>query len=126
VNRNKHVRELVEKWRAEVTNLRNLYFDERVSRIVARLADELNQALESDEAELLTLEQAAGESGYSAEHLGRMVRTGRVANGGRAHAPRIRRADLPLKTSRLRTDEASLNIGVDRTEIARSIVTQVV
>ena len=126
VNRNKHVRALVEKWRAESSNLRALYFDERLAPVVSRLADELTDALECDESELLTLEQAAHESGYSTEHLGRMVRTGKLSNAGRSHAPRIRRGDLPLKSSTLRADESSLNIGAGRTEIARSIVTQVV
>lgn len=125
MNRNKHVRALVDKWRAEVGNLSSLYFDERVSRIVSRLADELSEALESDNNELLTLEQAATESGYSSEHLGRMVRTGKLANAGRSRSPRIRRAELPFKTSRLRADESSLNIASGRAAIARSIVTQI-
>ena len=126
MNSSKHVAALVDKWRAESTDLRSLYFDERSSRIVARLADELTDAIDKDADELLTLDQASEESGYSAEHLGRLVRDSKIPNAGRPHAPRVRRRDLPLKTSSLRADKSSLNIATDRTEIARSIVTQAV
>jgi len=47
--------------------------------------------------ELLNLRTAARESGYSADHLGRLVHEGKIPNAGRPHAPRIRRADLPRK-----------------------------
>jgi hypothetical protein len=43
------------------------------------------------------MEEAARESGYSAEHLGRLIRTGRIPNAGRRSAPRVRRGDLPAK-----------------------------
>ncbi|MDE2782551.1 MAG: hypothetical protein OXK77_06320, partial [Gemmatimonadota bacterium] len=41
--------------------------------------------------------EAARESGYSADHLGRLVRDGRIPNAGRPGAPRIARTDLPRK-----------------------------
>lgn len=50
--------------------------------------------------ELLTLQEAARESGYSVDYLGEMLREGRIANAGRKHSPRIRRADLPKKPQR--------------------------
>lgn len=46
---------------------------------------------------LLNLTQAAGECGYSADSLGRMVRAGRIPNRGRPGAPRVRRSDLPRR-----------------------------
>jgi len=46
---------------------------------------------------LLALPEAAARSGYSMEHLGRLVRQGRIPNAGRKGAPRIRAADLPRK-----------------------------
>ncbi len=50
--------------------------------------------------ELLTVAQAAAESGYSHEHVARMVREGTIPNAGRRRAPRIRRTDLPRKPGR--------------------------
>lgn len=123
--RSAHVRGLIEKWRGEATTLRTRYLDERLAAVLSRLADELNDALEQDESEPLTLEQAAHESGYSAEHLGRMVRDHKVPNAGRHHAPRIRRRDLPLKATTLRDEPHSRDIASDRTAIARSIATQI-
>ena len=65
------------------------------------LADELDAALRGENDELLTLDQAASESNYHADSLGRLVREGKIPNAGSKHAPRIRRADLPHKPARV-------------------------
>lgn len=46
---------------------------------------------------VLSLPEAAARSGYTAEHLGRMVGEGRIWNAGRKGVPRIRAADVPRK-----------------------------
>ena len=51
--------------------------------------------LRSHNDEVLSLKEAAVISGYSADHLGRLVRQGRVQNVGRKNAPKLRRGDLP-------------------------------
>jgi hypothetical protein len=43
------------------------------------------------------LTEAARESGYSVEYLGRLVRHGMIPNPGKKGSPRIRRCDLPRK-----------------------------
>lgn len=48
----------------------------------------------------LTLKESADESGYSIDHLGWLVRRGRIPNAGHRHAPRIKREDLPPAKSR--------------------------
>lgn len=60
-------------------------------------AAELEDALHSATAHVVTLEQAATVSGYTADHLARLLRTGRIPNAGRRNAPRIRVGDLPSK-----------------------------
>lgn len=60
-------------------------------------AVELEQALQEHELDALTLQEAAAESGYTSDHLGRLIREGRVPNSGAPRSPRIRRADLPRK-----------------------------
>jgi hypothetical protein len=62
-----------------------------------KAADELVAALADSEDALLSLEAAARECGYSADHLGRLVKSGQLANHGRKHAPKVRRGDLPRK-----------------------------
>ena len=45
----------------------------------------------------LNLQQGAAESGYSPDHLGRLVKAGEIPNAGRENAPRILRKHLPRK-----------------------------
>ena len=57
----------------------------------------LEEALRSEDETLLNLTEAAEVSGYSADHLGRLVREGKIPNRGRPGAPKIARGDLPMK-----------------------------
>src|SRR5687768_16361661 len=66
-----------------------------------KAADELEHSLRNRGEGALTLSEAAKVSGYSTDHLGRLVRKKRVQNVGRKSAPRIRRADLPQKPGRV-------------------------
>jgi hypothetical protein len=64
----------------------------------ALLAD-LDAFVNESSEEALSLRQAAAESGYSVDHLGRLIREGKLPNVGRTNAPKIRRGDLPRKTA---------------------------
>jgi len=70
----------------------------------------------------LTLTEAARWSGYSREHLGRLVAKGTIPNAGRPNAPRIRVADLPRKTGHLPPPQTDSQIaGTSKRQIVRSI-----
>jgi hypothetical protein len=74
--------------------------------------------------ETLTLREAASESGYSQDHLARLVRAGAIPNAGRARSPRIRRANLPRKAAALPGSPPRPQlVGADPEQIARSVVT---
>jgi hypothetical protein len=74
-------------------------------------------------AELLTLTEAACRSGYTREHLGRLVASGAIPNAGRRNAPRIRAADLPRKAGYLPAQQVDPQIaGASKGQIVRSIV----
>lgn len=92
----------------------------------ARLCDEiladLDTALRAIGGELLTLHEAAAMSGYSADHLGRLVRAGKLLNAGRVNAPRIRRSDLPRKVSTLSDTSGSCIVSTVRRRIVRNVV----
>lgn len=60
------------------------------------LAD-FKTVMASEREAVLSLPDAASRSGYSVEHLGRLIRDGRLPNAGRKGSPRIRAADLPRK-----------------------------
>ena len=83
-------------WRQRAQFLEG-YGDPNSGRLWGLAATELDQALRVLGAELLTLPQAAALCGYSADHLGSLVRKGKIPNLGCKGSPRIRRSDLPTK-----------------------------
>jgi len=68
--------------------------------LIDHLLADLELATANHHETLLTLTQAARACGYSADHLGRLVRTGQLTNHGRRHAPRVRSGDLPRRIQR--------------------------
>lgn len=62
-----------------------------------RAADAIELAVRGNADEALTLEQAAAESGYSAERLRKLIADGTLPQAGRKGAPRVRRGDLPKR-----------------------------
>jgi hypothetical protein len=89
---------LVAEWRqeAELYERRGLTSHAAMAR---SFADELEAHQEEYELELLTIAQAAEESGYTPPHVRRLVEEGRIPNAGEGYAPRVRRCDLPKKPS---------------------------
>jgi hypothetical protein len=57
----------------------------------------LRLARKASFGECLSLFQAAKRTGYSADHIGRLVRQGKVPNAGCKNAPRVRLQDLVLE-----------------------------
>ena len=115
--------ELVEDWKARARKLREWAAAEEAAKAWEAAATELEAALVSQEQRRLNLQEAAAASGYSPDHLGRLLREGRVANAGRTHAPRIRAEDLPLKPGRTRGARNGHDVpSVPRTQIVRRVV----
>ena len=94
---------LSEDWRRRAKTLRRYGGDAPAAALEA-CATELDAALRRQNHTILTLTEAAEESGYSASHLGRLVREGTIPNAGRPGAPRIALKDLPLKARSARAD----------------------
>jgi hypothetical protein len=113
------VASLSTQWRALAGTLR-AHAAEGAARSYELAADDLDAALRLQADELLTLADAALASGYSADHLGRLVRAGKLPNRGRPNAPRVRRADLPHKLGGLPRPTSSGHI--PRAEIARAVI----
>src|SRR3954468_20019993 len=91
--------DLPETWRTLAMQLRSLGGDAQ-ARTLEWCADQLTTAMLQKADELLSLHRASEESGYSADHLGRLLRAGKIPNSGRTAKPLIRRSDLPVKASR--------------------------
>lgn len=87
---------LHQRWREKAALFR-VHGHEATARTYEVCSEELEAALRRGDEETLDLQEAAKESGYSSDHLGRLVRDGKIPNAGRRNAPKIRRGDLPRR-----------------------------
>jgi len=90
---------LLSEWRADADRMRQ-YGHEATAAVCELHARQVEAAMDAMDAEALTLVEASEASGLSADHLGRLLRTGAIPNAGRKGAPRIRRGDLPRNPRR--------------------------
>ena len=88
------VERLLIEWRGDAELLRR-YGHEATAAACELHARQVAAAMIAAASELLTLAEAAEETGFSVDHLGRLLREGKILNAGRKGAPRIRRTDLP-------------------------------
>lgn len=112
------INELCKNWR-ELAELFKSHDDRPPAVAYERCAKELEEALREEGDKLLTLQEASKISGYTADHLGRAVREGKIPNAGRAGAPRIARRDLPRKYDMASRSEPGY---FSRTQIVRSAI----
>jgi len=89
--------DLPRAWREKATELRRFGAEYQATTLEC-CADDLEETWRIWQEEPLTLEEAAGVSGYSYSSLEKRVRSGRIPNVGKLGAPRVRRQDLPRKT----------------------------
>jgi hypothetical protein len=101
--------ELPGDWRTLAAQQRRLGADAQ-ARILEFCADELAAALRRRGDELLGLTRAAQESGYSADHLSRLLREGKIPNSGRKSKPLVRRRDLPHKARKRKEEPCGSNL----------------
>ncbi len=65
--------ELAGEWRARAQHLQDWGSGDGLARAWERAAIELEQSLRQQQDEILNIQDAARESGYSADHLGELV-----------------------------------------------------
>lgn len=115
---------LVDQWRNTALSL-SAYGADSHAAALNRCAKELEEALTEADDATVNLTQAAELSGYSADHLGKLVREGKIPNAGRENAPRIRVGDVPKKATAvvpLRVASADNQFSARR--IAESVTTR--
>lgn len=83
-----------------------------------RCANELRLRFRYEQEHTVNLQEAAAISGYTADHIGKLVRDGKVENLGRLNSPRVRVADLPRKPRRLTGGGHNPNM---KSQVARGI-----
>ena len=111
-------------WRRHAKALRR-YGGDTPAAAIERCADDLEATLIERDETTFSLVEAARESGYTANHLGRLVRDGKIPNAGRPGAPRIAIKDLPRKAAApdaRRLAEKSPHRDVSNAQIVQSII----
>ncbi len=86
---------------SKAAELRNTFGDDARARTLEWAAMRIEQAILTIEQTPYTLTEAAAQSGYSVDHLSRLLRETKLPNAGRKGAPRIKAVDLPTKSSRV-------------------------
>ncbi len=90
---------LIAQWRDEAETFRRRGVAVHAT-LLESCADDLESALRQKHDELLSIKEAAAESGYSEETLRRKVRNGELpaerSDGKKSHV-KLRRGDLPTK-----------------------------
>ena len=120
------IRQLPAVWRRQAKTLRR-YGGQALATAIERCADELEGTIQERDDTTYSLVEASRESGYSADHLGRLVREGKIRNAGRPGAPRIARVDLPRKAAppaEPRLAEKPQPGHVSNAQIVQSIITR--
>lgn len=110
---------LLERWRDEARLLRKRSCPHQAN-LIESLVEEAQVFLADQSEETVNLQRASELSGYSAAHLGRLIRQGKIPNAGRPGAPRIALKDLPRK--RVAQDVSAPHI--DRTQIVRLAINE--
>jgi len=103
---------LVIHWR-ELADVLNAEGCSEVAATRLRSATELENLLHTIESAPLSIAQASEESGYTCEHLRRMLREKPVLNAGRKGRPLVRRRDLPRKAAIKLVHSARFTYDVD-------------
>jgi hypothetical protein len=118
--------EAISAWSAKVEVFRNFHALVDAQVLCEAFVADLRAVLVSPDQDLLKLTEAAERSGYSREHLGRLVRDGVIPNAGRPGAPKIRLKDVPRKAGRPSRARVAPNTSLTtKQQIVRSIVDRI-
>lgn len=91
---------LVARWRQRAGEWERFGLNEAAT-LLSTCADELEREAAASDERLVSVNDAVIISGYSADHLGRLRREGKLQNYGSAHHPRYRVGELPRKPATL-------------------------
>lgn len=86
---------LAQHWRVTADSVRRYSPD--FARFLEAVAEDRDVYEKEHHLEALTLVQAAKASGYTPDHISRLIAEGRIENVGKKGAPGTRRGDLPRK-----------------------------
>ncbi len=91
------IQDMVARWEERRTEWARFGAHLDGKRIAEQVLSELMQCAVESGATTLTLRQAALKSGYSPDHLAKLVRAGTIPNAGKKGSPRICVEHLPIR-----------------------------
>lgn len=97
---NVDINEVIQRWVDRQQEWSKLHVQVDGAALAGEIVADLEKLAESNGSDELTLAAASSLSGYSTDHLSRLIREGSVPNAGKKGSPRIRRADLPIRPKR--------------------------
>lgn len=106
------LRDCLAEIRAKAGELRQAFGSEPLAAALDWAADRFETVLRGSQEEILDLQEASSRSGYSQEHLARLVRSGRIpdlrppGSKGRIY---IRVSDLPARPAKAHTQGADVH-----------------
>jgi len=115
--------ELVAQWEARRADLERLHAMVDGAVLIDELLTELREWQAADAKEAVSLQEAHRLGGYSVDHLQRLVAQGKIENVGRRGSPRIRRADVPMRTGYVLPDGAEDGQFSSRRRMALAVTT---
>lgn len=121
------IAETVEEWRKEAARFERRGFREP-AELLRSCAEELESAWREHLEEPLSPAQGAKESGYTSDHIRRLLRDGTLPNAGGKNSPRVRRRYLPRKPGHTPLSDENSPANADKpdvpspTQMARSVV----
>jgi hypothetical protein len=98
--------EILERWIARRDELERLHASVDGAKLCEDVVNDLEKLIVAREEATVTLTEAAEITGYSTDHLARLVKNGRIRNAGRKYRPLLMLRDLPVRP-RLIADTAA-------------------
>lgn len=86
-----------ERWEVRRREWERLHVQVDGAALAAEVISDLERLDSATGEEALTLTQAAQRSGYTTDHLSRLIRQGKLTNVGRKGSPRVLARELPKR-----------------------------
>lgn len=92
------VADLIERWETRRASLARLNAQVDGAALASDILADLAGLAATEQP--ISLAAAATGTGYTPDHLSRLIREGKLFNHGRKHAPRVRLSECPTKAKR--------------------------
>lgn len=114
------LRDLADTWEEEAETLRGRGAH-RQAEALESAAEDLQKRISYWTKKPLSPAKAATESGYTADHIRRLIREGKVPNAGDESSPRIERRHVPRKPGHALGNVSGERVG-SRSRVARAVL----